>query len=103
ELINVGGEKVYPAEVENVVIEMNNVVNAVVYGEPNPITGTIVVVDVALADPEDRVDFTKRLKKYCGAQLESFKIPVKVNIVSEPLHSERFKKTRRKPAKGNGA
>ncbi|MBC8232318.1 long-chain fatty acid--CoA ligase, partial [bacterium] len=38
EMINVGGEKVYPAEVENVLIQMDNIQDVTVYGENNPIT-----------------------------------------------------------------
>lgn len=33
ELINVGGEKVYPQEVENIILELGNVREVTVYGE----------------------------------------------------------------------
>ena len=42
ELINVGGEKVYPQEVENVLLGHPLVEDATVYGEKNPIIGNIV-------------------------------------------------------------
>ena len=42
DLINVGGQKVYPAEVESVLLELENVLDVTVRGEPNPIIGQIV-------------------------------------------------------------
>ena len=93
-LINVGGEKVYPAEVESVIQEIENVAEATVYGEKNPITGSIVCARVRLANEEDAKGFTVRLKKFCRACLEPYKVPVKVRIIDERQHSERFKKKR---------
>ncbi len=94
EMINVGGEKVYPAEVESVIQQMDNVLEAIVYGEKNPITGSIVCAKVNLVKDEDRKAFAKRLKKFCRAKLQNFKVPVKVKVVEEKLVSERFKKSR---------
>ena len=42
DMINVGGQKVYPAEVENVLLAMPNVFDATVYGEANPLTGKLL-------------------------------------------------------------
>lgn len=95
EIINVGGEKVYPAEVENVIQEMDNVSEVTVYGEKNPITGNIVCAKVTLLNAEDKKEFTIRLKKYCQKKLQNYKVPVKVSIVDYKQHSDRFKKNRR--------
>ena len=54
EIINVGGQKVYPAEVESALLEMDNVVDATVRGERNPIVGQCVVARVNLREPESR-------------------------------------------------
>lgn len=94
EIINVGGEKVYPAEVESIIQEMENVAEVTVYGEKNPITGNIVCARVKLLRDEDHKSFVHRLKKYCRERLERYKIPVKVKILDEKQHSERFKKVR---------
>ncbi len=94
ELINVGGEKVYPAEVENVVRTLDNVAEAVVYGEKNPILGNIVCARVTLVEPEDRAAFTVRLKKHCAAVLKRHQVPVKVEFAEGPQHTDRFKKVR---------
>lgn len=98
ELINVGGEKVYPAEIESVLQQAENVAEALVYGEKNPITGNIVCANVRLLAPEDGKAAVLRIKKYCRANLPTFKVPVKINIVEADLHGERYKKMRAQPA-----
>ena len=95
ELINVGGEKVYPAEVESVIQEMDNVAEVTVYGEKNPITGNIVCAKVTLLNKENWKDFVLELKQYCRKRLQNYKVPVKVMIVDEKQHSDRFKKMRK--------
>lgn len=94
EIINVGGEKVYPVAVESVLQTLDNVAEVKVYGKDNPITGQIVCADVRLTVSEDKKDFVRRLKKYCRDQLMPFMVPVKVKLVSEPIHNARFKKVR---------
>ena len=95
EIINVGGEKVFPAEVESVIQQMDNVAEVSVYGEKNPITGEIVCAEVVLKNPEDARPLALRLKQHCRARLQNFKVPVKVFVVSKELHNERFKKMRK--------
>jgi long-chain acyl-CoA synthetase len=94
EIINVGGEKVFPVEIENVINEVENVLEAMVYGEKNPITGNIVVAKIRLRKEEDKATFIKRLKNHCRSKLENFKIPVKVVIDNTPQYGSRLKKTR---------
>lgn len=94
EIINVGGEKVYPAEVEGVIKEIDNVKDVIIYAEKSPITGNIVCAKVALVKEEDKKDFILRLKKYCIERMDNYKIPIKVFIVDEIRYSDRFKKNR---------
>jgi long-chain acyl-CoA synthetase len=94
EIINVGGEKVYPAEVESVIQEVQNVAEATVYGEKNPITGNIVCAQVRLTKNEPAKEFIVRLKQYCRKRLQNYKTPVKVVIANEQQYSDRFKKRR---------
>lgn len=94
ELINVGGEKVYPAEVENVLEEMDNVAEASVYGDANPIMGKVVCARVRLKEEEALSEFKSRMKRHCASYLERYKVPVKVTLVGDVQHSERFKKMR---------
>jgi long-chain acyl-CoA synthetase len=94
ELINVGGEKVYPAEVESVLQAMDGVENVAVRGESNPITGQIVSARVKLRTNETVAEFRSRMFVYCRERMPRFKIPQKVFLVSDDVHGERFKKMR---------
>jgi len=99
EIINVGGEKVFPAEVENLIQGMNNVADVAVFGEKNPITGNIVCAKVRLIRQEDKRRFLARLKKYFREKTAAYKVPVKIEIVDKTFHGERFKKMRHSLAK----
>ena len=46
DLINVGGQKVYPAEVESVILEMEDIQDVAIYGESHSLLGQIVVAKV---------------------------------------------------------
>ncbi|NTW09215.1 MAG: long-chain fatty acid--CoA ligase [Anaerolineaceae bacterium] len=94
ELINVGGEKVYPAEVESVIQAIPNVEEVSVYGEKNPITGSMVCAMVKLQQPEDEQQAKLRIKQACAANLPRYKVPVRITFTQDEQHSERFKKMR---------
>ena len=94
EIINVGGEKVYPAEVESVLLELDEIHDPTVYGERHPITGNIVVAELCLREPEDRKALSKRVRKHCRERLAAFKVPVKIHVGERARVSERFKKAR---------
>ncbi|MBI5302379.1 MAG: long-chain fatty acid--CoA ligase [Chloroflexi bacterium] len=94
EIINVGGEKVYPAEIESVIQEIENIAEVTVYGEKNPIMGNIVCARVRIAREEEPRQVVTRVKRYCAEKLQRFQVPVKVIVASEEQYSERFKKKR---------
>jgi len=94
ELINVGGEKVYPQEVENLILSIDHVLDVQVYGEKHPFTGNIVCAKI-LFDEKCELDILKKeIKQTCKKMLESFKVPVKIYITNETLYSNRYKKQR---------
>lgn len=94
EMINVGGEKVHPAEIESVVLTMDNIRDATIFGKPSPVTGQIVCARVSLIEPEATVDVKRRLRSHCRTKLAPFKIPALVEVVEGDQHSYRFKKLR---------
>jgi acyl-coenzyme A synthetase/AMP-(fatty) acid ligase len=94
EVINVGGEKVYPSEVESVLLEMPNIAEATVSGRPSPVTGMVVKATVQLVEPEDHASMSRRVRASAGQQLEQFKVPVIIDESPDDQHSERFKKIR---------
>ena len=91
EIINVGGEKVFPGEVESIIQELDNVADVTVHGQKNPITGQIVCARVSLKEDESPKSLRLRLRLFCQGRLEPFKIPVKVEIVEGLQHGARFK------------
>ncbi len=94
ETINIGGEKFQPAEVENVLLQMDGVDDAVVGSEPHPITGRLVKATVVLSTDEARNAFRTRMARFCSDRLPPFKIPQKVEISRQPLYGNRYKKKR---------
>lgn len=94
EQINVGGEKFYPAEVEQILAGMNGVLDVTVSSRGNPITGSIVVATFQLAAEEKLPEFRVRMRGYCQNRMPAYMVPQKVVVSAQPLHSERFKKRR---------
>ena len=94
ELINIGGEKVHPAEVENIILEAPNVLDVTVQSRPNPVMGSVLTATVSLRDAENGRDLKARLGSFCRDRLEPHKVPMMFKVADGPLHSERFKKTR---------
>jgi acyl-CoA synthetase (AMP-forming)/AMP-acid ligase II len=94
EVINVGGSKVHPTEVESVLLQMENVADVVVHGEPHPLMGQIVVATVRLVRPEPPEDFKIRMRRFCGARLPSSRLPARVRFTEDAVHSARFKRVR---------
>lgn len=92
--INVGGQKVLPAEVESVLLEMPELEDCVVYGEPNAITGQVVAARVVLRPGADASALRLAVRTFCRGRLESYKVPVKVFVSATPLFGARFKKRR---------
>ncbi len=94
DLINVGGEKVYPNEVESVLLTADGVKDAHVYGEDNALTGKMVVADISVAPENNNRDFIKYMRKFCSEHLERFKRPASFRLTEESFYNARFKKKR---------
>lgn len=95
DLMNVGGQKVYPAEIEEVVMSVPNIVDVAVSAESNPLLGQIIVARVVLAQPEAVESVKSRIRQVCKARLAAFKVPAKVVIASDAIYTARYKKSRK--------
>ena len=96
EMINVGGEKVLPSEVESVLFQMPDVEDCTVYGESNPITGQMVVAKVLYKDKDIKLsELKKRVVAFCEDKLARYKVPAKVLKMTEAEFTDRFKKKRK--------
>ncbi len=94
ELINVGGEKVHPTEIENLLLQLENVRDVTVGGRPNPVTGAVVAARVTPVRAEDPEAFRRRIRRFCRERLEPYKVPVVIEITDADHHGARFKKSR---------
>jgi acyl-coenzyme A synthetase/AMP-(fatty) acid ligase len=84
-IINVGGLKVHPEEVESVINRHPNVQVALVKGRKNPITGAVVVADVVVksqpASNDQAAALRDDIKAMCRRELVPYKIPVVIRFV----------------------
>jgi acyl-coenzyme A synthetase/AMP-(fatty) acid ligase len=87
-VINIGGLKVHPEEVERVINAHDDVLMSQVMARRNPITGDLVVADVVLRNhhetqqPERRARIRDEILAECRKRLEHHKIPVAIQFVA---------------------
>ncbi len=79
ELINVGGYKVNPSEVEEVLNCVKGIQQSLVYGKPNSLLGNVLCAEVKLEDKSTltELDIRQTLKD----KLQDFKIPRRIKFV----------------------
>jgi acyl-CoA synthetase (AMP-forming)/AMP-acid ligase II len=94
DLINVGGQKVYPAEVENLLLQMDNVAEVAVFGKPHPMMGQVVGARFSLKEPEALDVFKRRMNAFARERMARFQIPVYVELADTEQYGARFKKLR---------
>jgi acyl-coenzyme A synthetase/AMP-(fatty) acid ligase len=84
-VINVGGLKINPEEVEAVINRHPGVALSRVSGRRNPITGAIVVADVVLDKglANDDSGFRDALLAFCRENLPAFKVPAMIRFVEK--------------------
>jgi acyl-CoA synthetase (AMP-forming)/AMP-acid ligase II len=94
EVINVGGEKVHPIEVESVLLEMDDIREATVWGHHSPVMGHIVAARVTPRGLDDAPTLEQRIYRHCQGKLAPWKIPAYIEVVDGEHHGPRFKKVR---------
>jgi acyl-coenzyme A synthetase/AMP-(fatty) acid ligase len=81
-IINVGGLKINPEEVEAVINRHPGVRASRVSGRKSPITGAIVIADVVLTDiANDNATFKQAILNACREKLPAFKVPAMLRFV----------------------
>lgn len=82
-IINVGGLKVHPEEIETVINRHGAVRQSRVKPRKSPVIGAIVVADVVLHDGAGEVNAVKQdILALCRSVLPAHKIPALVNVVA---------------------
>lgn len=78
-MINVGGYKVNPEEVESVIKMMDGVQEVLVWGKMNSILGNVLCADVKLEAGKKLTEFD--IRQYLKDKLQDFKIPRRIKFV----------------------
>ncbi len=81
ELINVGGYKVNPLEVEDLMRTCNGLAEVHVFGKPNSILGTVLCADVVRS--KDSHISEADIRAYLQPLLQDFKIPRRIKFVEK--------------------
>ena len=82
EMINVGGMKFFPQEVEGVLESHPAVKEACVFGHPHERFGEVPFAHIVLANQQDGGVTEEKLKAYCAARMAAFKKPEKIVFVN---------------------
>jgi long-chain acyl-CoA synthetase len=78
-----GGENIYCVEVENVLYQHPDVMDAAVIGLPHPVLGEEVAAVVQVVPGSTLTEAT--LREHTAQHLAAFKVPVRIELRSEPL------------------
>ena len=95
DLINVGGEKVLPSEVEGVLLSLPLVADCRVMPEANALLGQVVAAEIVWLGPErDAVSVKRRIHEFAGTRLARHKLPIAVRLVDAIDATRNLKKSR---------
>ncbi len=95
DIINVGGEKVFPGEVEAVINELDSVAEVAVAGAPHPLMGQMVTALIRPATQNaDRAALLSAVRTHCMRRLARHKVPMRVTLTDERISNDRQKVVR---------
>ena len=77
-----GGYNIYSAEIENVVVAIEGVVECAAIGRPDAVLGEKSEVIVFVENKELTVD---KILAHCQSQLADYKVPDYITLILEPL------------------
>ncbi len=80
DMIISGGENIYPAEIENVLMKHEGIADAAVIGVPSERWGETVKAIIKRADPELT---EQNVVEFCRAQLAGYKCPTSIDWIDE--------------------
>jgi len=95
DMINVGGYKVNPIEVENLLMQVPGIIDVVVKSKKNSVTGEVLVADVIKCEELDEKELKKEIKQFATTHLQAWKVPRIIKFVDELLITRTGKKVRK--------
>ena len=98
-MIVVGGAKVFPKRVEEILRRVPGIAEARVYGLPSAITGELVAAEIVLAEPLPELATPDHIRTaalaMCRESLETHSVPRVLDIVKKIATTAAGKTTRR--------
>jgi acyl-CoA synthetase (AMP-forming)/AMP-acid ligase II len=94
-LIITGGEKVYPSEIESVILDCEWVEDVKVYGVPHPLLGKVIAAQIQTSSTTDHSVLRGELRSFCLSRLTKFKVPMQMDFTKDSLVNSRLKKERK--------
>jgi acyl-coenzyme A synthetase/AMP-(fatty) acid ligase len=95
DVINVGGRKVMPSDVEAVLRTLPGVAEVRVYGRKSSLAGQLVAADLVLATGADAAQTRALAERVAREKLAPWQVPRSLNVVTEIARNEVFKILRR--------
>lgn len=93
EMINVGGQKLMPTEVESVILTVPGVIDCRVFGEKNIMVGQTVAADIIPQAGQNWETLRALIRQTCRQTLSTYKVPTRLNLVTA-ISTNRLKKQR---------
>lgn len=93
-VINVGGNKVYPENIERVLLMVPLVVFARVFSLKSPITGELVCCEIVLEHDADRKLAERELREHVKKYLNNHEWPIKYSFLNATMKTNNGKMTR---------
>jgi acyl-CoA synthetase (AMP-forming)/AMP-acid ligase II/thioesterase domain-containing protein len=81
EIINRGGEKISPREVDEALLDHPSIAQAVTFPMPNPTLGEDVAAAIVLRDNQTVTEW--EIQKFLSTRLTDFKVPRRIMVVDE--------------------
>ena len=91
-IINVGGQKVNPREIESVLIELEGVESVRVYSRENPITGSDIACEIVSSQCKSLSTWKRDMRRHCRKELSLWKIPSSLVVIDEIGINSRMKR-----------
>lgn len=95
EVVNVGGQKVHPREIEEVLLDDPRVRTARVWGARSSVAGQLVRAEVVAVDGTDEAGLRRELLARCQHRLAPYKVPRLLKVVDSLEHNDAGKLVRR--------
>ncbi len=98
DIINVGGSKVYPAEIEEQIAQVPGVLHVRVFGQRSSFAGQLVSAEIVPVPQMNPVELRNRIVQHCANTLTPYKCPRLINFVTELKETGSQKLARREAA-----